>query len=277
MEGVEKGQLWVPTPDKPGDSKRTPRDWIALEPGASEVDAPRTVWELAEVRSWGAAGTSAVVAVAGRELTVELSDCHYHDPSHLVDFEDAGQMGDLHEAPLIKLLSRRHARDAIYTWTGETLLSINPYRLIPGLYDAERLQGTILRSETEEDTLPPHIFSVADLAYRQLLVNTKQVLVVNGESGAGKTEACRQLLRYIACASSAARLRAEVISPPAEAPSAADKRRVRNAHLWGSACSNCFGPFPRSQKSSPRSPPNLRAHHHALEVPVCPINLPRNG
>ena len=32
-----------------------------------------------------------------------------------------------------------------------------------------------------------------------------QVLVVNGESGAGKTEACRQLMRYIACASSETR------------------------------------------------------------------------
>ena len=55
---------------------------------------------------------------------------------------------------------------------------------------------------------PPHIFSVADAAFNQLdLGVTSQVLIVNGESGAGKTEACRQLMRYIAAASSETRRR----------------------------------------------------------------------
>ena len=91
-------QLWVPTPE---DKKNDPM---------------RTVWELASLRSWGADGTSAVVMVGGRELTVQLCNCHSYDPSHAVDFDDAGTMGDLHEAPLIKLLKRRHQADTIYTW-----------------------------------------------------------------------------------------------------------------------------------------------------------------
>ena len=92
-------QLWVPTPE--GDKKNEPH---------------RTIWELANLRSWGADGTSAVVTVAGREMTVQLSNCHSFDSSHAVDFDDAGKMGDLHEAPLIKLLKRRHKADTIYTW-----------------------------------------------------------------------------------------------------------------------------------------------------------------
>ena len=91
-------QLWVPTPE---DKKNDPM---------------RTVWELATLRSWGADGTSAVVMVGGRELTVQLCNCHSYDPSHAIDFDDAGTMGDLHEAPLIKLLKRRHQADTIYTW-----------------------------------------------------------------------------------------------------------------------------------------------------------------
>lgn len=240
-------QLWVPTPE--GDKKNDPH---------------RTIWELANLRSWGADGTSAVVTVAGREMTVQLSNCHSFDSSHAVDFDDAGKMGDLHEAPLIKLLKRRHKADTIYTWRAPlphqpapppacsisaarpmhvtstpppptarpltcrrvgdvcvrsghgVLISINPYRIIPGLYNMARVQDAIQRSvvhtapdanaEEEEAALPPHIYSVADIAYNAIgSTGSAQVLVVNGESGAGKTEACRQLMRYIACASSETR------------------------------------------------------------------------
>ena len=79
-----------------------------------------------------------------------------------------------------------------------------------------RVQDAIQRSvvhtapdanaEEEEAALPPHIYSVADIAYNAIgSTGHAQVLVVNGESGAGKTEACRQLMRYIACASSETR------------------------------------------------------------------------
>ena len=73
-------QLWVPTPE---DKDR-------------KNDPMRTIWELATLRSWGADGTSAVVIVAGREMTVQLCNCHSFDSSHAVDFDDAGTMGDLH-------------------------------------------------------------------------------------------------------------------------------------------------------------------------------------
>ena len=200
--GWECQQLWVPASQYNPESEK-------------KGDPKRTVWELAEIMNWGGDGKTALVRLGGRKITVEIQNCHHHDPSHKMDIDDAGKMADLHEAPLLKLLKQRHARDAIYTWSGETLLSINPYRLVPGLYEAKQVQGTMQRSSWREkvakaltEELPPHIFSVADLAYQQLgSTGIAQVLVVNGESGAGKTEACRQLMHYIACASSETRRR----------------------------------------------------------------------
>ena len=88
-------------------------------------------YQLATVKSYGDGKEATVVFPDGKEKTVKVAECHRHDPSHDEDYEDAGNMGDLHEAPLLKLLGKRHARDAIYTWSGHILISVNPYHMIP--------------------------------------------------------------------------------------------------------------------------------------------------
>ena len=46
--------------------------------------------------------------------------------------------------------------------------------------------------------MPPHVFVVAESAFRGMLVEQKQqAILISGESGAGKTEAAKYALRYI--------------------------------------------------------------------------------
>jgi myosin-5 len=129
---------------------------------------------------------------------VSLRDTHPCDPSHLRDdCDDIATMNNMHEAPLLNLLERRYAHEVIYTFTGDILISINPYKLIHGLYSIP-------------DALPdyavsrhPHVYAVAERAYKHMLLESdpakkNQSMIVSGESGAGKTEACKHIMRYLA-------------------------------------------------------------------------------
>ncbi|RHY84981.1 hypothetical protein DYB35_002462, partial [Aphanomyces astaci] len=126
------------------------------------------------------------------------------DPSHLMDHADIAQMNNMHEAPLMSVLHRRYLIDAIYTFTTDILISINPYKSIPMLYD---IAGFMAASKTKLDCelKSPHLFSIAEKAYRDMRLgkqrDTAQSIVVSGESGAGKTEASKHIMKYLAVAS----------------------------------------------------------------------------
>lgn len=67
-------------------------------------------------------------------VVVPVDDTHPCDPTHMEDADDIARMNNMHEAPLLDLLRRRYKKDQIYTFTGEILISINPYKDIPNLY-----------------------------------------------------------------------------------------------------------------------------------------------
>ncbi|KAJ4921579.1 hypothetical protein JOQ06_029601, partial [Pogonophryne albipinna] len=101
--------------------------------------------------------------------------------------EDNCSLMYLNEATLLNNVRVRYSKEKIYV--------MNPYYDIPKLYSLETIQKYRGRSL---GTLPPHVYAIADKAYRDMRVlKMSQSIIVSGESGAGKTENTKFVLRYL--------------------------------------------------------------------------------
>lgn len=95
----------------------------------------------------------------------------------------------------IENLVKRFKEDLIYTYIGQVLISVNPYKEL-GIYSQENVKAYENKHFFET---APHIFALTDTAYRSLKEeNREQCLLISGESGSGKTEASKKILQYIA-------------------------------------------------------------------------------
>eukprot|EP00808_Paulinella_micropora_P004347 g11237.t1 len=116
-----------------------------------------------------------------------------------------GGVGDLilmdriTEEEILENLRKRFASDNIYTYIGSVLLSVNPFKTIQGLYSPLQISKYRGRYMYEN---PPHIYALAEETYRALLTEfSDQCVIISGESGAGKTEASKKIMQYLAAVS----------------------------------------------------------------------------
>ncbi|XP_024862015.1 myosin VIb isoform X3 [Kryptolebias marmoratus] len=101
----------------------------------------------------------------------------------------------LNEATLLNNVKVRYNKDLIYTYVANILIAVNPYYDIPKLYGPDAIKSYRGKSL---GTLPPHVYAIADKAYRDMKVlKISQSIIVSGESGAGKTENTKFVLRYL--------------------------------------------------------------------------------
>lgn len=111
------------------------------------------------------------------------------------DHNDNCELMFLNEATLLHNIRNRYYKDKIYTYVANILIAVNPYKEIKQLYTPATIKQYNGKSLGE---LPPHVFAIADKAIRDMRVlKLSQSIIVSGESGAGKTESTKYLLRYL--------------------------------------------------------------------------------
>lgn len=139
---------------------------------------------------------------------------------------DLTNLTHINEPSVVQILFDQYQKSNIYTTAGNILLSVNPNKPCPQLYDNECVEKYCKNGENSTDRLdktfastklPPHIFSIADYAFRSMMFamacrdsdlskkenddngyNIGQTILISGESGAGKTFCTKIILQYLA-------------------------------------------------------------------------------
>ena len=121
-----------------------------------------------------------------------------------IDVDDMADVKDINEVDLLYNLLNRLKIKKTFTNVGPTLLIVNPFTRIEGVYGEEQIEYYLAKHEKENPDIrqkitEPHLYDLVLIAIRELLKNNSknQALVISGESGAGKTEATKNAMKCI--------------------------------------------------------------------------------
>ncbi|KAL1552298.1 myosin-15 [Salvia divinorum] len=159
------------------------------------VEDRDSAWVAAEVVDFVGKQVQ-VVTAAGKKVVVAAEKLQPCDgESELGGMDDMTKLTYLNEPSVLDNLQRRYGLNEIYTYTGSILIAVNPFTKLPHLYNMymmEQYKGAPFGE------LSPHVFAVADASYRAMMSEKRsQSILVSGESGAGKTETTKLIMRYL--------------------------------------------------------------------------------
>ncbi|GMH49336.1 hypothetical protein TrVE_jg1382, partial [Triparma verrucosa] len=199
------------------------------------------------------------------------------NPLDLTGVPDIMLLPSISEPALLHTLRTRYSRDEVYTTVGSVLISLNPYKWNKKEYDQTVMQKYNNKSRTD---LPPHLFNVADKALSNLMevsnnettngfnddhsTGVNQSIIISGESGAGKTEATKLIMQYLATVTSTGEaatkdLSTRVLSANPLLESFGNARTLRNDN------SSRFGKFIKIQFSTHRKIVGATISNYLLE------------
>lgn len=94
-----------------------------------------------------------------------------------------------------KNLKVRYDNEMIYTYIGDVLIAVNPFKQIGGLYSDSKISDYegVPMSENA-----PHIYAIGNDMYENTRIDKEdQCVIISGESGAGKTVNAKLIMEYL--------------------------------------------------------------------------------
>ncbi|KAG6928528.1 myosin XVIIIA, partial [Chelydra serpentina] len=131
----------------------------------------------------------------GAVLEVDEDDVEKANPPSCDRAEDLASLVYLNESSVLHTVRQRYGGNLIHTFAGPTVLVVNPLSS-PSMYSEKVMH--MFKGCRRED-MSPHIYAVAQAAYRNMLMSRQdQSVVLLGSSGSGKTTCCQHLIQYLA-------------------------------------------------------------------------------
>uniref|UniRef100_A0A3B5APC4 Unconventional myosin-XVIIIa-like n=1 Tax=Stegastes partitus TaxID=144197 RepID=A0A3B5APC4_9TELE len=130
----------------------------------------------------------------GSLLDVDEDDVEKANPPLFDRVEDLASLQYLNESSVMHSLRQRYGSNLVHTHAGPNMVVINPISA-PSMYSEKVMQ--MFKGCRREDAAP-HIYSMAQTAYRNLLTTRQdQSIVLLGKSGSGKTTNCQHIIQYL--------------------------------------------------------------------------------
>uniref|UniRef100_A0A4W4GWX0 Myosin, heavy chain 10, non-muscle n=1 Tax=Electrophorus electricus TaxID=8005 RepID=A0A4W4GWX0_ELEEL len=161
----------------------TQADWTAKK--LVWVPSERHGFEAASIREERGEEVLVELAENGKKALVNKDDVQKMNPPKFSKVEDMAELTCLNEASVLHNLKDRYYSGLIYTYSGLFCVVINPYKNLP-IYSENIIE--MYRGKKRHE-MPPHIYAISESAYRCML---------QGESGAGKTENTKKVIQYLA-------------------------------------------------------------------------------
>ena len=98
----------------------------------------------------------------------------------------------LNEPSILNAIYLRYNQNIIYTYTGNILISINPFQ------NLQLYTNQIINSYKKKKVNSPHVYQIANKCFYDLQLKcNNQTILISGESGSGKTYTARSIIKYL--------------------------------------------------------------------------------
>ena len=115
------------------------------------------------------------------------------------DVNDLMNLQHLNEPSVLNALYSRYKTNNIYTYTGQILIAVNPFKQL-NIYDDNSIKNY---NNYIEEKNNPHLYDIISKVYTNIKNKEgNQSVLISGNSGSGKTFSTRYIMRYLSQVSS---------------------------------------------------------------------------